>query len=96
VGRWEKQVDGFRLVTVVLVVSYRLLSLSFEWDINTDSRASERAVFVFLPPYLVGAVGFERSAEIPVWLDLLLIWLSGDAPAGVPVEVLSLLAIGVV
>ena len=55
--RREEQVDSLRLVSVVLVISNRFLSL--EWDVHADGWATERTVPIFLLSHSVSAVGLD-------------------------------------
>ena len=86
VSRWEKQIYGLWFITVVLVVSNRLLS--FEWNIYADSWASKRAVSILLLSNLVSTVGFHRLTKIAVWLHFTRLWLTSDAFSCIPVHVL--------
>ena len=46
VRSWEQQIDCLWLITVVLVISHRLLGL--HRDVCPDSWATESAIFVFI------------------------------------------------
>lgn len=42
---WEKNINGFWLITIVLIISHRFLH--FQWDISTNTWASKRTVNIF-------------------------------------------------
>lgn len=84
-GRWEEEINGLGLITVVSVVSYR--SHLLVGDVHTDGWATERPVLVLTLAHLVGAVRFGGLTKIDIRAQLLVGGLAIDALSCVPLEV---------
>lgn len=82
-GRWrEQQINGFRLVAVILVVSYR--PNRFVWDVCAYRWASESTINILWSPYLVSAVHLFAFAKIIIWLNLADCRLTLQALSSIP------------
>jgi len=54
--RWKKKINSFRLITIVLIISYTLEV--FKWNIFSNGWASETSVYVFFRSNNISAVRF--------------------------------------
>lgn len=70
----EEQVNSLGLVTVVLVVSDRLLLLT--WDIIPDSGRPEGTVNITLLPDNIPRANLRAYSKISIWLQLSIAWFT--------------------
>ena len=83
-GRREKKVNCFWLVTVVLEIGHRLLLL--ERDIVSYCWAAKCSVSIFFSPNHVPSANLGAHSQVRIRLQFALTWLSLDALCSVPLH----------
>ena len=78
----EEQIDGFWLVSVILIVCNRLLFAA--WNIISDSRTAKHTVLVFFVPHYVSCSNFCANSQVFIRKQLPIGWFTLNALCSVP------------
>ena len=63
---WEKQIDGLRLITIILVVCDGFLLLSR--DVDPDRRSAKGSIAVLITPDNVPGTNLRANAQVYIRL----------------------------
>lgn len=81
----EKHIHSLRLVSIVLVVCYRLLLLA--WDIVSDRRTTKGTVHILLGSNDVPGANFRASSKVHVRFELLIGRFTHQASGSIPLAI---------